>query len=152
MTPYLTFETWKARSRWSSPDCDDIYAREQDKVDNALADTTEWVNARLRKRYDEAQLPTNRTILGWCRDIVDFEVFLIRGGNPSSMQDGLYKEKHDAAKAEIAEAANSQTGLFDLPARQDSTETGISRGGPLAYSEASPYTWMDRQAEALENG
>jgi hypothetical protein len=152
VTPYLTFATWKARSRWGSDDCNDIYAREPDKVDNALADVTEWINARLRKRYDEAQLPTNRTILGWCRDIVDFEVFLFKGGNPSSMQDGLYKEKHDTAKAEILEAANAENGLFDLPLKQNVRDTGIAKGGPLVYSEASPYTWLDRQRDALRDG
>lgn len=152
MLPYLTFATWKARSRWSSDDCEDIYAREQDKVDNALADTTEWINARLRKRYDEAKLPTNRTVLAWCRDIVDFEVFLIRGGNPSSMQDALYKEKHDVAKAESKEAADSETGLFDLPLKQDVTDTGIVRGGPLGSSEDSPYAWTDQQIRGVRNG
>jgi hypothetical protein len=150
--PYLTFATWKARSRWSSADCDDIYAREQDKVDNALADVTEWINARLRKRYDEAQLPTNRTILGWCRDIVDLEVFIIRGGNPSSAQDSLWVSKHDTAKAEIKEAADAKEGLFDLPLKQDSTSTGIAKGAPLGQAQAGPYTWLDEQAAAVLNG
>ncbi len=151
MTPYLTFATWKARSRLSSTDCDDIYAREQDKVDNSLADVTEWINSRLRKRYVEAELPTNRTILAWCRDIVDLEVFILRGGNPSSAQDALYKERHDAAKAEILEAADAKEGKFDLPLKQDVTETGISKGGPLASSEASPWAWTDVQAAAVRD-
>lgn len=152
MIPYLTFETWKARSRLSSADCDDIYAREPTKVTTFLADTTEWINGRLRKRYNEALLPTHATILRWCRDIVDLEVFILRGGNPSSMQDSLYKEHHDTAKSEIKEAADAQNGLFDLPLKQDVTSTGVALGGPLGYSEASSYTWTDVQAEAVRNG
>lgn len=152
MTPYLTFETWKTRSRLSSDDCNDIYAREPTKVTTFLADTTEWINSRLRKRYDEAALPTNGTILRWCRDIVDLEIFMLRGGNPSSAQDGLYKEHHDTAKAEIKEAADAATGLFDLPLKQDVTSTGIVKGAPIMEADASPWAWMDRQAEAVRNG
>jgi len=63
----------------------------------------------------------------------------------------LAKEQHDIAVAELKEAADSKDGLFDLPLRADTTATGVSKGGPRGYSEASPYTNLDRQRARRRN-
>jgi hypothetical protein len=58
----------------------------------------------------------------------------------------VQKAKDDAL-AWLKEAADAKDGLIDLPLRADTTASGISRGGPLAYTETSPYAWTDVQAE-----
>ena len=74
------------------------------------------------------------------------------GFTSAARQDKLIVEAEAAAKSEVTEAADSEEGKFDLPLRQDTTATGVSKGGPLGYSEVSPYTWTDRQREALSYG
>jgi len=145
VTPFLTFESWKARSRLGPEKCNDLYARAPVQVDTCLSDVSYWINARLRKRYDELQYPQDPTVLGWTRDIVDFDMFILQGGDPSSEQDATFKERAETARAEVKEAADAKDGLFDLPLRKDITATGVTKGYPRACSDASPYTWTDRQ-------
>ncbi len=51
----------------------------------------------------------------------------------------------------MKEAADSAEGLFELPLRADLETSGVSKGGPLGYTEASPYRWTDRQADDGRN-
>jgi hypothetical protein len=71
--------------------------------------------------------------------------YLKRGCNPSDAQlVELFKDA-EKAEAEIKEAADSETGLFDLPLQ--SGASAISKGGPLSYSETSPYVWSTLQRD-----
>ena len=58
-----------------------------------------------------------------------------------------FKNRHDQAYDEIKEAANSDTGLFDLSRTVDGAQSSaIEYGGSHCYSEQSPYAGLDRQA------
>lgn len=108
------------------------------------------INARLSKRYATPFVaPVPPIVQGWITDLVTLDCFIRRGFNPESAQDSLYQAAAEAVKAELLEAANSETGLFDLPLRADGPgASGVSKGAPLSYTEASPYVWMDIQRAA----
>lgn len=119
-------------------------------VESRLIIETSRINSKLRKRYAAPfESPVPEIVLGWLAAIVTPSLYKRRGWDPSEAQAEDLKADHDKAIEEITEAANSEDGLFDLPLRQDTTDDGISKGGPLGYAEASPYDWMDRQAEEV---
>lgn len=151
---YLDLDEFKARTVMPSEDVEELELRSPGYVLKRLEVWTSRINARLRKRYAVPfGAPIAEIVLGWLADIVTVEAYLRRGWNSADEQAADIKEARETALAEIKEAASSETGLFDLPLRQNTTETGISRGGPLAYSEASPYAWTDIQAaEVLRGG
>lgn len=106
---------------------------------------------KLRKRYDFPTTDTTKTpviVKGWIVSMVTPLVFLKRGISGTDEQWAEYIKAADAAVAEVNEAADAQNGKFDLPLRNDdTTATGIVAGGPMVYSEASPYVWGDIQLE-----
>lgn len=109
-----------------------------------------WIRDRLKKRYDVAAIEANGndTVKRWLVHMTTKDGYDKRGWNPSSESDrSAILDPYTEAKAEVKEAADSKDGLFELPVTADATGTGVSRGGPLAITETSPYAWMDRQAE-----
>jgi hypothetical protein len=81
--------------------------------------------------------------------MTDPDMYRRRGWAPADEQSLEIEQARKDALAEIQLAADAENGLFDLPLLEGSNESGISRGEPFGYSEASPYDWLDRQAEAL---
>jgi hypothetical protein len=115
-------------------------------IEGQLAYWTRWMDSRLSKRYAAPfATPYPDAVQGWLARIVTVRCFLKRGIDPNDAQFLEYKSDAEMATEEIKEAANSDTGLFDLPLRADTTVTGISKGGPYVYSESSPYVWTDEQ-------
>lgn len=121
-------------------------------VEAKIASVQAWLEARLRKRYviplDKNGLKVPETALLWIARIVTRECYGRRGFNPTSEQDqAMVLELATAAEAEVKEAADSETGLFDLPLNQDDPNdaSGVAEGFPLSYSETSPYVAFDRQ-------
>jgi hypothetical protein len=108
-----------------------------------------WMNARLTKRYAVPFSPASppSVAVGWLVAMVTLDAYLKRGFNPESKQDALIEAAELSARTEILEAANDETGLFDLPLRADAPgASGVTKGGGLGYSEASPYVWTGVQA------
>lgn len=148
--PYLDVATFRARSLMPSEDVDDLEERSPGFVAARIAYHEGRINARLAKRYAVPfGAPVPEIVLGWLTDLVQLDCYLRRGFNPTSQQDGLIESSAQRAHDDIKEAADSATGLYDLPTRQDVADTAIARGGPFAYSEASPYEWTDRQREEV---
>lgn len=144
---YLTLVEFVVRTVMPS---EDVYELETRAPGFILARLTVWtskINARLRKRYAVPfDAPVNEIVLGWLAAIVTVEAYQKRGWNAADEQAAQIKADRDEAIAELKEAADSQAGLFDLPLRQNTTADGISRGGPLASSDASPYALLDAEA------
>ncbi len=129
---------------------DDFDAIDPAFVESRLAIGTSEINGRLRKRYMAPfASPVPEAVLGWLTAIVTPELYFRRGWDPASEQGAAIIDAAKRAREEIKEAADSKEGLWDLPLREDTTDEGISKGGPLAYSEASPYEWLDVQREAI---
>lgn len=122
-------------------------------VDAQLVAESARINARLRKRYAVPfGDPPPEIVCAWLTARVTPKLYERRGWDPSDAQaESLLSDAKDALD-EMKEAADSVEGLYDLPLRADTTEDGISKGGPLVYSEASPYSWVDVQAETIRGG
>ena len=94
-----------------------------------------------------AATPVPETVLGWLVTLVTLDLYDRRGHNPSDPAMTRLAERVAQVMAEIREAADSKDGLFDLPTTEDAG-SAVTTGGPLGFSDASPYAWQDRQARA----
>jgi hypothetical protein len=106
-----------------------------------------WIDGRLAKRYTTPfAAPYPVAVTGWLARIVTSAAYHKRGVDPTDAQVAEVVADAERARAEVTEAANGNTGLWDLP-----TPTGtsaISKGGPSGYTETDPYTWTDVQRNA----
>lgn len=159
MARYLDTPRFRELSIMPSSDVDQIEALESEWIQRRLDRAGDFLDVRLAKRYavpfgDDPSPPATvranvpGTVEDWIVGIVTLEAYSKRGFNPSSASDeAAIVMPATRAREEILEAANSETGLFELPMRSTATSSGVSRGGPLGYSETSPYVWTDRQVE-----
>lgn len=118
-------------------------------IDVRIADWTALIEARLRKRYAVPfTSPVPAAVLLWLTAAVTADCYERRGFNPGSEQDkDAILGARDRVLADLKEAADSVTGLFDLPLRDDTAGSGIVAEGPLSYTETSPYVAFDDQVE-----
>lgn len=149
---YLTVEEFKDLSVMPASDIDALETVALGWLDKQLTYWSAWIDSRLRKRYAAPfAVPVPIAVQGWLARIVTVKAYLRRGVNSNDEQFQEIKLDHDNAMAEIKEAADSENGLFDLPLREDTTSTGVSKGGPLSYSEQSPYVAFDLQRDTGRN-
>lgn len=147
---YLTVEEFKLDTVMPDGDVVDLEAQNPGWLARQLEKISAEIDAKLRKRYAAPfSAPYPLKVVGWLEAIVTLRAYQRRGFNPSAMQDQTILEAEKRAWAEIEQAADAEKGLFELPVTQGATATGVVRGGPLGYSEVSPYTWTDRQWEAI---
>lgn len=92
-----------------------------------------------------AETPVPSTILGWLVALLNVDILRKRGVNADDPQMALLVQEKADALAEVAQAANSQDGLFDLPTNDDGATSAVTTGGVLSYSESSPFVSADRQ-------
>lgn len=146
----LTLAAFSERTIMPIDDVTDLQAREPNFLQKRLDGQWSWIMARLAKRYDVEAMAVSppEIVLIWLTALVTFDAYSKRGFNPSSESDkAAILDAFTEAKTEVKEAADSQTGLFDLPLVAAAPSTsGVSRGFPLGYSEESPYTWTIVQA------
>lgn len=134
-------------------DVEEIEVRRSGYPETRMIANYRWVYARLAKRYaiPEPMVPSNdvpELVVDWCVALTTLDLYEFRGFNPESAQDALIAARATEVRGEVKEAADSETGLFELPLRASSqATTGVTKGGPFGYSEASPYEWTDRQRE-----
>jgi phage gp36-like protein len=149
MPSYLDIAGFKSLSTMPSTDVDGVEALYPGFVLAQLEHASTRIDGRLRKRYAVPfALPYPETVKVWLAHIVTVLVMLKRGVDPNDEQFAEIKALAQQAHDEVKEAADGELGLWDLPLRADTTESGISRGGPLGYSEQSPYVAFDLQSEA----
>lgn len=111
---------------------------------------TSFIYARLAKRYAVPfAAPAPEIVLGWLTAMTTTDAYRKRGWNPGDEQSAQVEQDRKDALDQMKEAADEDNGLFDLPLREDTSASGISRGTPLGYSEVSAYDWIDIEAEAL---
>lgn len=121
-------------------------------ITNATATAVSGLfDSKLAKRYGApftAPYP-DAIVFNVAREVA-WRLWLKRGYNPSGQLDQSLEKDHLEAIAWLDEAANSQTGLVELPSKQDvlGASGAVNRGGPLAYHESSPWTWTDLQRTA----
>ena len=150
MAAYLTVETFTALAICPAEYIEYIEIQQPGWVDGQLAFWSGYIDSRLAKRYatpfDSDSPPI--VVQGWLARLVTSRIYLKRGVDSTDAQITAVQDDAKAATDEIAEAANAKDGLYELPLRQDAPgQQGISRGAPLAYTETSPYVWMDQQEQ-----
>jgi hypothetical protein len=148
MAAYLSLAQFKARSKMPSVFIDQIEASEPGWTDLQLEMESGRLDARLRKRYAAPFGGQHALVIDvWLVAIVTMSAWLRRGFSPTDLEAQVYVDDLKTALDEIKEAANSETGLFDLPLNTDATSaSAISKGGPRSCSQVSPYVWRQEQA------
>ncbi len=150
MAAYLTKDQFKLLTTMPSAYVDELETRAPGFIDARLELHSGLIAARLAKRYgafgvgDAAPL----VVKLWLVAMVTVDCWQKRGVSPTDEQYQEYKEAALKADADIKEAADSVTGLFDLPLLPTNDTSAVTRGGPLTYSEQSPYVWADQQMAA----
>lgn len=149
MSQYLTLTEFRAITTMPWGDVDDLEIAAPGWIVNQVIVVSGLIDGRLRKRYAAPfEVPIPDIVRSWAARIVTLRAYLRRGVDARDAQFQVILDDATRAEAEIKEAADSKDGLFELPIRQDlPTSGGIARGGPLGYSEASPYTWTTVQAD-----
>ncbi len=122
---------------------------------NALA-VSRLFDSILAKRYaTPVREPVPESLKYNVAQVVVQRLWRRHGDSPTNQ--AKTDEVNEAAKDAIAwarDGANSEIGLVELPAREgaQTDADGVSKGGPFVYSEQSPYTWNDVQADAVRSG
>lgn len=147
LPPYLDLAGFRARTMMATPEVDYVETDSPGFVLSRIAVAISYIHGRLRKRYGNSLpfgAPYPEIILDWIVRIVSYEVLRKRGANPQDPNCVQFKEDADRALAELKEAADSKDGLFDLPSPEEG-DSNVTTGGPLGYTETSPYVWGDYQ-------
>jgi|ERR1017187_1543209 hypothetical protein len=92
-----------------------------------------------------AATPVPEILLKWLNALVTLAAYRRRGFNPQDPAGALIVDAAVEAKKEVLEAADSTSGLIDIPVSED-LDSAVTTGGPLGTSDASPFSWQDRQA------
>lgn len=151
MSQYTSIDDVKQLGSMPAEDIDELEALYPDITDRTATAVSGLFDARLRKRYAvpfRTPYPTSlqMAVAAW----VAYRLWLKRGFNPSTAHGSAIERDYEDAKEWLREAADSQNGLVELPLREEELGPGaVSAGGPLGYSEASPYDWTDRQIEQV---
>ena len=146
----MTVAEFRARTIMPQGDVDALEDGEPGFLQTILDDWSNEIDARLRKRYATPFVaPIPPTILRWLTKLATRDAYGKRGYDPSNKSDvEAIQAAAERCEVELKEAADAKDGLFDLPLREDRTGSGVGRGGPLAYTESSPYRWQDIQKRA----
>jgi hypothetical protein len=145
---YLDIDAFKSRTIMPSAHVDEVETVQPGFWAHQLETWSRKIDARLRKRYAVpfAAEAVPETVKGWLTQIVTMRGYLRRGIDPSDAQFEMLKQDYDDAMAELAEAADADKGLFDLPLIDTADASAISKPATRAYSEQSPYAGFDRQS------
>jgi hypothetical protein len=143
---YLDVDGFKLLSTMPATDIVELEAAASGWLDKRLEFRSREIDARLGKRYGTPFVaPYPIAVQGWLAAIVTRDAFLRRGVDPTDQQFAEIKAAADQAYADLKEAADGDGGLWELPLRNDTSANGVTRGGPRAYSEQSPYVWTTQQ-------
>lgn len=151
--PYLSVAQFRTESLMPGVQVDALEAEHPGFLLSRISRRTAAIEARLRKRYAVPFAdPVPGKIIEWLLAGVTHAAYLKLGVDPLDAQIADIKEAAKTAEDELAEAADSKEGLFDLPLKEDGLDvTGISKGAPQVYSEASPYVHNDVQRYTARN-
>ena len=141
---------FRTRTIMPDVDVDEVWRKRSGFLEAALRGSLADIYARLRKRYKTPMNPVPEIVVRWQTLIVTPEAYRARGYDPQDPSLEAVEADRTRAYEQIKEAADSQNGLYDLPLLDAADASGLAKGEPWSTSEASPYSWTDRQAEAYD--
>ncbi len=143
---YLSVEEFRDETIMPAYRVDEINISSPNWLGRQLVKKSAWLDAQLRKRYAApfAQ-PYPEVVKDWLARIVTHLCYLRGGVDQTDQQFQDVADDRKAAELEVQAAADAEKGLYDLPLRQDTTASGISKQSPRLYVEASPYAFMRDQ-------
>lgn len=148
MASYLTLARYRLLAAIPGVYIDDVEHAAPGFTESQLEIFSAWLDSKLAKRYAAPfRAPYPIVIEPWLARLVTPQVMLKRGVNSTDEQWTHIVDQEKTTRTEVQEAANAETGLYDLPLRADTDASGIARGFPAGYSEASPYVWTTIQAQ-----
>lgn len=148
--PYLTPTDLRLISTMPVAEFDALVTRAPGFVEAQIEIASSEIDSRLRKRYAVPFTSSVPTIVKrWLEAIITPELYLKRGMDPQNTQLERHFAAAERAREQMKEAADSETGLYDLPLLNTADPSAVSKGGPYGYAEASPYDWIDAQSEAI---
>lgn len=149
-TAYLSLAEFRAQSTMPGPDIDRLETLAPGWIDTQLLRFSRRIDDQVGKQYARPfTSPYPETVTGWLADVVTWRAYRKRGINPDDQAMVDARADYDQAFKEIAEAASSLDGKFELPLVSGGAQ-GISRSKPITYTESSPYAWRDvQESEAI---
>jgi len=151
VSEYVTTEEVKTLGSMPAGDVDALETQQPGLVVATIRAVSGIFDARLVKRYAAPFATPYPDPLKFnvAREVA-WRLWLKRGFNPSSAMDQTLEKDHLEALEWLREAADSEKGLVELPARQATPgeAAAVNAGGPFGYSEASPYVWTTAQRDA----
>jgi phage gp36-like protein len=149
MPQYMTVSEFRERTRLPGDFVDEVEARSPGFIDANLSDHSAYVDALLGKRYVVPfSSPYPIAVRRWLTALTSLDVWLRRGVAATDQEMEIFRSQYDTAIVELKEAANSRDGLFELPLRENTDATGISKQYPKTYTENSPFVWKRVQVTA----
>lgn len=151
MAPYLTLADFKLESTMADSTIDELEnVLAPGFITRKIATHSSRVDASLRKRYPLPLVePYPLLVVQWVTSLVTRDAYLKRGIDPNDLAwSETIKPEAELTEKQLEAVANGDTGLLELPTRQDLPETsGVTKGEPFGYSEQSPYVGFDVQAD-----
>lgn len=153
---YATFQQIRRLGVLRPSDIDRIEVQEPGITMERAEAVTATANTRLSKRYRtpfNAQNPPI-ALAKYVAVMTTYELlFDFRGVNPDSDQKAKAEDAMAFQVSWLKDAVDSKDGDAELRAAETGLgDSAVNAGGPLGYSEASPYSWMDVQRERLRGG
>jgi hypothetical protein len=107
----------------------------------------EVIDSRLRKRYPVPfAVPIPVSVQMWLARLLDARLLLKRGVDATDAQYADFAKSAADVMSELKEAADSNTGLYDLPLTALG-DSAIKREQPMSFSNAGPYAGFRSQRE-----
>jgi hypothetical protein len=151
-TPYTDVSGFSSLTLAPDSYVDDAEARYPGWLLGQLVHWSAWINSQLIKRYAVPfESPYPETVINWLIDIVTLRLYFKLGIDSTDAQFTEIIKASETAKTEVQNASDSPEGHWELPLRANDPASAVSKTGPLAYGEQSPYRWTTLQQEAAES-
>lgn len=152
MAAYIDLAFFKVHTTMGHADLDAFEAAWPGRLVALFASWSRYVDGKIRKVYvvpleDPQPIEVKIAVVRY----VTAEAFKIYGYRPGSSEKEVCEADVVTAAAELKELVSAD-GRLELPLKDTTPETeGVAKGGPLGYSETSPYTWIGIQREEADS-
>ncbi len=149
--PYLSVEQFTVRTVAPSTRIDEVQAAAPGWLDAQLATNSALIDSILAKRYATPfASPAPEPVLNWLTRLVTTQLYFKVGFDPTDAQAAQIMADQAVVMAELKEAANAATGMYELPLRSDQpTSRGIAKRSFIGRADQTPFDWQDRQLRAV---